>query len=557
MRTERRNIGWFPAVCAAVLAAAAVLRVLAFSPGLEYDEIWTVRNYSARDVWTILNDLATPNNHPLNSLFVKWMLLFPASAWSIRFPSFIAGLASVALSGWLGFLLFRSRLAAFTGMVLTAVNPALILYSVTARGYSMQTALILLYAVLTVLAYRRKCRPAPLLIPVTGMLAELCLSTSVLWLFPISLVHFSAELLRAKRNWKPLLPLIAGYTVLAILLLGWIAFHYADFKAGQSFGFSVASINTFFRFLFSASGSVCGWGVTGTAALFALTALLLAVSGTRMRFRIGGVLLIFLFPFAAALLTLAGPARVYLTAVPFAALLTGLPLQRLFCFMRRRGLFPLFLLLPLLIGGFCYANSRAEWSRADWIERFELMKRIPADRFLCISATSSYPALWNNGDPIVHDYLSRFSALGEGTRFVQIDSPGVNGMNPHGSEDSIELAVPARQFELDGMKFNSYRVAPCRDGDVPDVVLVRVRNLPFPYYSELVRALANSGFAEKVLILNAFFVNAAQRMTVDSSVNAVAALKIRPDLPSHALFRRFYAANRGKFDFFVLRADSE
>ena len=71
------------------------------------------------------------------------------------------------------------------------------------------------------------------------------------------------------------------------------------------------------------------------------------------------------------------------------------------------------------------------------------------------------------------------------------------------SEDSIELAVPARQLELDGMKFNSYRVAPCRDGDVPDVVLVRVRNLPFPYYSELVRALANSGFAEKVLILNA------------------------------------------------------
>ena len=157
----------------------------------------------------------------------------------------------------------------------------------------------------------------------------------------------------------------------------------------------------------------------------------------------------------------------------------------------------------------------------------------------------------------MHDYLSRFSALREGTRFVQIDSPGVNGMNPHGSEDSIELAVPARQFELDGMKFNSYRVAPCRDGDVPDVVLLRFGNLPVRYYVELVTALANSEFVEKVLILNAFFVNAAQRMTVDSSVNAVAALKIRPDLPSHAFFRRFYAANRGKFDFFVLRADSE
>ncbi|HBJ95225.1 MAG TPA: hypothetical protein DDZ11_01695, partial [Lentisphaeria bacterium] len=101
--------------------------------------------------------------------------------------------------------------------------------------------------------------------------------------------------------------------------------------------------------------------------------------------------------------------------MPFAALLTGAVLQRLFYFLRRRALFPLFFVFPLLIGGFCCADFRSEWIRADWIERFEFMKRIPVDRFLCITATEAYPALWNNGDPIVHDYLSRFSALGEGT----------------------------------------------------------------------------------------------------------------------------------------------
>ena len=71
---ERRKTAGFLIAGAVILLAAALLRILAFSPGLEYDEIWTMRNYSARDLWTILNDLATPNNHPLNSLFVKGML---------------------------------------------------------------------------------------------------------------------------------------------------------------------------------------------------------------------------------------------------------------------------------------------------------------------------------------------------------------------------------------------------------------------------------------------------------------------------------------------------
>ena len=71
---------------AAMIVIAVILRIAAFSPGLEYDEIWTIRHYSARSIFVILNDLATPNNHPLNSLAVRGMLFFSYSPESIRLP---------------------------------------------------------------------------------------------------------------------------------------------------------------------------------------------------------------------------------------------------------------------------------------------------------------------------------------------------------------------------------------------------------------------------------------------------------------------------------------
>ena len=296
--TERRKTSRFLIAGAAVLIAAAVLRMLAFSPGLEYDEIWTVRNYSARDLWTILNDLATPNNHPLNSLLVKWMLLFSDTAWSIRFPSFFAGLASVGLTGWLAVLLFRSRFAALTAMIFVAANPALILYSITARGYAVQTALILLYAVIAALCYRYRRRWTLYLLPVCGFLAELALPTSVLWLFPLSLVHCVAELLRGRKEWRRLLPLAVSYTVLGVILLSWLLFHYQDFKAGQSFGTAIAGVLPFFRdFLFPVWGAVCGWQKYGVPLFLLIVLIALPFVGIAKRRLLLGLLFVLLFPF--------------------------------------------------------------------------------------------------------------------------------------------------------------------------------------------------------------------------------------------------------------------
>ena len=89
------------------------------------------------------------------------------------------------------------------------------------------------------------------------------------------------------------------------------------------------------------------------------------------------------------------------------------------------------------------------------------------------------------------------------------------------------------------------------------LVLLRLDWIPAHYYTALISALAAEPFAEKVLILNAFFVNAAQQTTRERLIYAVAALRIRNDLPSQARFRKFYTANQRKFDFFTLSGDSE
>lgn len=558
--TERRKTSRFLLAGAAVLIAAAVLRMLAFSPGLEYDEIWTVRNYSARDLWTILNDLATPNNHPLNSLFVKWMLLFSDTAWSIRFPSFFAGLASVGLTGWLAVLLFRSRFAALTAMIFVAANPALILYSITARGYAVQTALILLYAVIAALCYRYRKRWTLYLLPVCGFLAELALPTSVLWLFPLSLVHCTAEFLRARKEWRRLLPLAVSYTVLGMVLLLWILFHYQDFKAGQSFGTAVAGVLPFFRdFLLPVWESVCGWQKYGALLFPAVALTVLPFVRPARRYVLSGLLFVLLFPFVCAVFTLAGPARVYLTTVPFTALISGFLLAAAVgkC-CRKRGMLWLAPLSAVLLSIPFYVTGASQWSRVDWIDRFELMKRIPADRFLCVTATGAYPALWNNGETIVHDYLTRFHAVGEQTVLVQLDQQGViNGMNPHGSEDTVPVGVGGKRSVADGMELYSYRLQAYRGQGTPGLVLLHLDGVPARYYTALISALAAEPFVEKVLILNAFFVNAAQQMTRERLIYAVAALRIRDDLPSQARFRKFYTANQRKFNFFTLSADSE
>ena len=130
------------------LLAALAMRVIMFFGPMEYDEIWSL-GYVGGSVWTILTDLATPNNHPLNSLFMKLWLNCPGISelpQLTRLHSLVFGMLSVALTGMLARGLFRSRAAALLSMVFFAFDAAAVYYSDQARGYSMQLFFLLCFA---------------------------------------------------------------------------------------------------------------------------------------------------------------------------------------------------------------------------------------------------------------------------------------------------------------------------------------------------------------------------------------------------------------------------
>ena len=100
-----------------IIAIAALLRFPNIVSALEYDEIWTLENFSRLDVFRLLTELALPNNQPLNSLFVKLVVTLGGPVWAIRLHSFIAGILLLPLAGFIAYVLSeKNKLAALAAM---------------------------------------------------------------------------------------------------------------------------------------------------------------------------------------------------------------------------------------------------------------------------------------------------------------------------------------------------------------------------------------------------------------------------------------------------------
>jgi len=123
------------ALCAAILAAGALVRLLPCWNDFWLDEIWSWE--SARALTSplgVFTEIHDTNNHHLNTLLI-WAL-GDRDDWAIyRLPAFVAGVASVALAGWLAAQ--RGRLEAVFATLLCAACFALIHFSSEARGYSL------------------------------------------------------------------------------------------------------------------------------------------------------------------------------------------------------------------------------------------------------------------------------------------------------------------------------------------------------------------------------------------------------------------------------------
>ena len=135
MSSPVRN-GWGGAI-AATVAVAAILRLYGLGSGLWYDEIVTLVESARRPVIEILTYFPDDNIHPLYSLLAHASLeTFGESAWALRIPACVFGVASVWMTYLLGARL-QSRTEAWAAAAILAFSYQHIWFSQNARGYTM------------------------------------------------------------------------------------------------------------------------------------------------------------------------------------------------------------------------------------------------------------------------------------------------------------------------------------------------------------------------------------------------------------------------------------
>jgi hypothetical protein len=123
------------AICAVVLAGAAVVRIVPAWGDFWLDEIWTY--FSVRHLDSpagVFTQIHHSNNNHLNSLLFYWIGDRP-DWFAYRIPSLAAGIGTVALAAVLAGR--RGRLDAVFSAVLLGGCFALIHFSSEARGYSL------------------------------------------------------------------------------------------------------------------------------------------------------------------------------------------------------------------------------------------------------------------------------------------------------------------------------------------------------------------------------------------------------------------------------------
>lgn len=130
---ERRRTRW---ALGAVLVAAAALRLHALNAGLWFDEIDTLAHYARLPLGAIVSTYHSQNQHPLYSVAARFAAgAFGESAWTVRLPAVVFGVASVWATYWFGAHV-AARREALLAAALLAFSHHHVWFSQNARGYT-------------------------------------------------------------------------------------------------------------------------------------------------------------------------------------------------------------------------------------------------------------------------------------------------------------------------------------------------------------------------------------------------------------------------------------
>ena len=126
----------FVAGLSVILVAALIVRLYALGSGLWYDEIDTLVHYARQPLGYIVSTFDNRNQHVLYSVLAhSSTAIFGDSAWALRLPAALLGVASIGALAWFGSIV-ASRAEAIAASALLALSYHHVWFSQNARGYT-------------------------------------------------------------------------------------------------------------------------------------------------------------------------------------------------------------------------------------------------------------------------------------------------------------------------------------------------------------------------------------------------------------------------------------
>ncbi len=362
---------------------------------LEYDEIWTFAHYVKLPLREIFTELAVPNNHPLNTLFIKYSVRIAGAhqLLQLRLPALLAGLFLLGGSWFALRRLTRSTAGACFGMLLLALNIPLIHYSQTARGYELQalfTAGVMLSLIFFELdrtsQYRRILWSALFLI--SAVATCLSVTSGVIFVTALALSYVCLftdfRKLTDMKEWLARKELLTAFFFFAVFVILWYGLNYRTLAQGQSFGNTVTSPVKFLTFVWN---TVTQLPLTLTIPAV-LAASVLLKDPFKRRVALMGLFSTALV-FCSALIFKAGDFRVYIPLIPILAFPAALIFESLTERLRRFSLLVFCLLTVIVV-----IQSNAQYPKMNppdlGVVFVTAAQAIPAEALVIYSPTDSY-----------------------------------------------------------------------------------------------------------------------------------------------------------------------
>ena len=480
--TEKTKDNLFLLLIIAIAAAGIIFRFdgLQFR-SLEYDEIWTCVNYAPASLTQIFTDLSTPNNHPLNTLFIqKSVNWFGDDFGFIRLPVFLFGIATLLLSIFLSWKAIKRKDAVIFTTACIAFNGYLIHYSQTARGYSIQTFFVLLTAAaLYWLSKHGKSVFYGSLFLFAAICSCLTITSGLIFVCALCGAFIAARF--RKTEFKTLCKENLSFIISAFLFLVfagvWYGMNYKVISAGQTFGTSVIHPWAFLKFFSEMMFKLM-------LIPFAVIHVIVLFIKKHPRKRVSVFALVFLgLTFLSALVTKAGFDRVYLPVFPVMTITSAMILPGIFFAFKKEKLTSLcFFILAFLIA-LPMNYVRKKQLPPDYIPLMkEISENVGKDILVNFTPHDSYPMRYNVPES-AQDYLQRISSpVLRG--FVQVNPQGgISVYEPRSGNTAVlkSPAGPVNHFISEsGTGMELYELTPLSLKDNPEGKMLLLTMTPHP-----------------------------------------------------------------------------